>query len=459
MPTRITKQTFDAYMFGLRSIGDSNKWQDVSYWATQSAEALAALFYVADVDSFLGALFLRDDHSRFRPFPPLILFRTKRAGEASIIEKLASIEAQKTPLKRPDIEGGPGVDLFTVTHDTPLNPIFENLRDSESSKAAREMLVEVAHWFEDRDGNFVRDFQTTGTNARLWELYLFRAFRDLGFEIDQSNASPDFALIKDDLKMFVEATTANSADQKYIDLRAGPKPPPKDFWSFIENDMPIIFGSPLFTKQKKSYWEKEPVKGHPFAIAIADFHAPGSMTWSHTALSIYLYGVSVDRITGLDGKEVAVSKPLKKHKKGTKEIPAGFFEQPGTEHISAIIFSNAGTKAKVTRMGTLAGFGDPSIAVRRMGILSNPEPGALEGIDFDINIENPEYHERWRDELEIYHNPNALIPWPDESVIPGATHFKKEDGEYVWRGEGLRVLTSITKVEKRPPYSDADQAV
>ncbi len=458
MPTRITKQRFDAFTFGVRGGGEATSWQDVSYWSTHSGEALAALFYVERADAFLGALFLRDDHHRFRPFPPLVPFRTKRAGEASIIEKLTDIEGREAPLNRPEIRGRPGVDLFTVTHDAPLNPIFENIRDSEYSKAAKEMLTEIAHWFEDRDGNFAREFQTTGTSARLWELYLFRVFRDLGFDIDRSTSTPDFTLIKNELKLFVEATTANSGDQKYVDLTAGPAPRPDKFRSFIENDMPIIFGSPLFTKQKKAYWEKDPVKGHPFAIAIADFHAPGSMTWSHTALSTYLYGVSVERVAGADGKDIAVAKPLKMHTKGEKKIPSGFFSQPGTEHIAAVIFSNAGTKAKFTRMGTLAGFGNVDMAVRRAGVLSNPEPGALEGIRFDINIESPDYHERWRDELEIYHNPNALIPWPDEALIPEATHFKEQGGELVWRGEPFRVLTSSTLVEKRPPYSEADNA-
>ena len=456
MPTRISKQRFNEFTFGVRCNGKDTNWQDVSYWSTHAGEALATLFYVEKVDAFIGALFLRDDHQRFRPFPPLVPFRTKRAGELSIREKLASIEKRTTPLNQSNAKGKQGVDLFTITHDAPLNPIFVNIRDGEHSTAAKEMMTQIAYWFEDRDGNFVRDFQTTGTNARLWELYLYRVFRDLDFDVDLSIATPDFALTRNDLKLFVEATTANPVDQEFVDLMAGLTPPPDEFWKFIENDMPMIFGSPLFSKQKKAYWEKKPVKGHPFAIAIADFHAPGSMTWSHIALPIYLYGVSVNRIPGPHGKDVVVAKPLNTHKKGDKEIPAGYFSQPGTEHISAVIFSNAGTKAKFTRMGTLAGFGDVDMTVRREGVLSNPQPGALDGIKFNINIESPEYHEKWCDELEIYHNPNALIPWPDETVIPEATHFKKQNDELVWHGEPFRVLNSLTWVEKRPPFSDAD---
>jgi hypothetical protein len=34
----------------------------------------------------------------------------------------------------------------------------------------------MMHWYEDPDGNFIEQFQTTGFDARLWELYLFAMF-------------------------------------------------------------------------------------------------------------------------------------------------------------------------------------------------------------------------------------------------------------------------------------------
>ncbi len=453
MPTRIQKARFDEFTFGFRGSGDEENWNEVAYWSTHDSDALAALFYVEKADSYLGMLCLRNDQHRFVPYGPLVPFRTLREGETSICQKLKEIEERATELACPAGEGKPGVDLFTTSHDGELSPVFINIRDTKHSQAARQQLQEIAHWFVDGDGNFVREFQTAGTDARLWELYLFRVFHALDMKIDQTVAIPDFALELDGQKLFVEAVTANARSNNVVDLTAGPTPRPDDFWKFIENDMPIIFGSPLFSKLQKSYWEKEHVKGYPFALAIADFHAPGSMIWSQTALSIYLYGTSVEKVLGPDGQPVAMPKPLQTHVKGKKSIPANFFAQPGSENISAVIFSNAGTKAKFTRMGTLAGFGDPTVAVRRTGTLSNPEPGALEGIPFDLNIENGEYEENWADELEIYHNPNALIPWPDENLIPAATHFRQMDDELVWRGAPFRVLNSFTEVKSKPPFS------
>ena len=414
------------------------------------------MFYVEKADSYLGVLFLRNDHQRFLPHGPLVPFSTLQEGENSIYQKLSEIEGREADLVCPPADGKPGIDLFSVKHDGNLSPIFENIRDTTHSQAAREQLQEIANWFIDGDGNFVREFQTNGTNARLWELYLFRVFHALDLDIDQSIAIPDFALEHKGRKLFVEAVTANSQNKDPIDLMAGPTPMPENFWQFIENDMPIIFGSPLFSKMKKAYWEREPVKDNPFALAIADFHTPGSMVWSHTALSIYLYGTSVKRVMGPEGYEVAIPKPLWDHVRGAKVIPSNFFSQPGAENVSAIIFSNAGTKAKFSRMGTLAGFGDPSMSIRRIGTLSNPAPGALDGIPFDINIKNGKYTEEWADELEIYHNPNAVHPWPDETILPKATHFKEKDREFIWAGAPFRVLNSYTQVIEKPPFSTVE---
>ena len=66
--------------------------------------------------------------------------------------------------------------------------------------------------------------------------------------------------------------------------------------------MPIKFGSPLFSKlnRKNKYWDLPHVAGHPFVLAIHDYHGlatsdtPGSMTWSRAGLVNYLYGVRDD---------------------------------------------------------------------------------------------------------------------------------------------------------------------
>lgn len=57
------------------------------------------------------------------------------------------------------------------------------LTSVDLSGPEREVLSGWASGFRDRDGKFVKEFQTT-YNSSFWELYLFAAFKDLGCTAD-----------------------------------------------------------------------------------------------------------------------------------------------------------------------------------------------------------------------------------------------------------------------------------
>ncbi|GFE77465.1 hypothetical protein NTCA1_51140 [Novosphingobium sp. TCA1] len=206
--------------------------------------------------------------------------------------------------------------------------------------------------------------------------------------------------------------------------------------------MPLRFGSPLHTKMQKLYWDQAHVKGNPFILAIADFHSPVSMTWSHTALPIYLYGRSAELVTGPDGKPTGVEKLLPGFERKSETLKP-FFEQDGTENVSAILSSNAGTIAKFNRMGIRAGFGDKYVTLRRSGIRHVPGPDAFEPLPFDEDVEAAASLENWSDELAMFHNPNAEVPL-DPEMFPGIAHYHLIQGEAVWFGPPGRVLASQT---------------
>ena len=44
----------------------------------------------------------------------------------------------------------------------------------------------MMRWHEDADGNLIEQFQTSGFDARIWELYLFAALSEAGYGIDRS---------------------------------------------------------------------------------------------------------------------------------------------------------------------------------------------------------------------------------------------------------------------------------
>jgi hypothetical protein len=81
------------------------------------------------------------------------------------------------------------MDLYTpVVESRRLHPNFVAIsRDSEASK--RKVIAEWAAGFVDRDGKFVREFQTT-FNSSFWGLYLFACIKELGLTVDFSYASP-----------------------------------------------------------------------------------------------------------------------------------------------------------------------------------------------------------------------------------------------------------------------------
>ena len=64
---------------------------------------------------------------------------------------------------------------------------------------------------------------------------------------------------------------------------------------------------------------------------------------------------------------------------------------------------------------------------------------------FSIDIEDPEYREGWADELQVFHNPNALHPL-HRDLFPQATHHFLEDGEVKSYSLPNKVLESVTLI-------------
>jgi hypothetical protein len=429
-----------------------------SAWATNDEQVLGAVYFMEKFGRFTYVLLVVDSSGRYRTFFTAVPLFTAREAELSIKADLELIESGGKPA--PVVPPADwGVDLFEPDLAAEPNPKFVNLRDSRQTSATRKAVAEVARWFNDLDGNFAKDFQSTGFDARLWELYLFASFTELGFTIDRSRPVPDFRLSRGERNVFVEAVTANPSYGRQFDISGPPPAPPEDFAQYIENEMPQKFGSPLRSKVLKEYWNAPDVQAHRFLIALADFHAPASMTWSHTALSFYLYGVGVELREEHPNYKKTIEKQLGDHVVGDKVVPTNFFGQEAHKHISAVIFSNAGTVAKFNRMGVLAGFGDPRVKLMREGGLYDFAPGAVDAIQFKVDVEDPDYEEGWADELEIYHNPNAVVPL-DPDLFPSLTHFYYRDGKLVWHGPERRILYSIThnQVIAEPVADDAVDA-
>ena len=342
------------------------------------------------------------------------------------------------------------MDLFQrLREDGGLHPQFLKVRDDPKMAPARAVLRKVAATMADPDGNFVEQFQTHGFDARTFELYLQALFTEAGHQIDRSHERPDFLISRDGLTVAVEAVTANPPPQPdYQPYEPKPVDPPRTrdaVFQYLKHEVAIKFGSPLYSKLKKRYWELPHVAGLPFIIAIETFHAAGSLFLSSSALSQYLMGVDHGFHFDDAGQLVVEGTPIKEHV-GSKPIPSAFFAQPGAEHVSAVLFSNAGTVPKFGRIGQQGVHNSPAVRMVRYGQCLDHDPNATIPEAFAYEVGDPEVPpEPWREGSVLIHNPWALRPIPAEWLGASAEENLGPQGTVVttWR-DPFQPFASLT---------------
>lgn len=338
-----------------------------------------------------------------------------------------------------------------------LNLPFKSLVDAPNYHPTRNMLDLIYQDFEDPDGNFLEQFQTTGFDARLFELYLFAYFSKSGFDVHRSHPSPDFTVTRDGVTVSVEATTVNpSQGSLFSDEILPSRLDETELARFQNEEVPIRFGSPLFSKLKNRYWELEHCRGRPFVLAIQAYFNEESLALADNGLAQYLFGQRSSAGWTTEGNLVVDSTIVDSHRYRDKAIPSNFFGQPDTEHVSAVMFSNSGTHAKFTRMGYQQGFGIGHFDISRFGYCFNPDPGAMDPTYFEYSLAEPPFAESWGQGLVVHHNPNALYPVP-RGYFPDALEGYVENGLYqtevtYWHPFSSRTrIVHFTNRESRPP--------
>ena len=359
----------------------------------------------------------RDAQNVFRAIDNNCNYETPRIAYKNMIfalQKYASDNQNNYPqgdeIKAPN-------DLFTpiIPHEK-MHPLFCELISNPIFKVAKELIKEIAYAHIEQDANYIREFQSRGFEARLWELYLYRYFVEENFDLDSQQEAPDFLVSKFGKYVAIEATIIDKCTNPTIDITK------ENITSYVSDYFPIRFGSSLFSKKQKTnkdgkrYWEYEHVKGRPFVIAIHDYHwspsspssIQSSMTWSFDALVFLLYGINIYN-----------NHPIKEHKWQDKVIPSNFFAQKDSENISAVLFSNQATLPKFLRMGKLAGMGSKDINIITSKLIYSLDEKIIKKTE-DIN--NTSYTENWCDGIIMLHNPYAKFP-VDPNLFPSITHL------------------------------------
>ena len=426
---------------GILQIGEELKWFEHG-----GERVLATLVRDRTDDDFAGMIFGRDRKGRFRWIDNPNFHKSQRRAEAMLRREMERLSMASDEAYYQGDEIGAPLDFFApVLPRGQLSEDFLKLAEEKGLSPARSIIEPMMHWYEDVDGNFIEQFQTTGFNARIWELYLFATFVEMEYHLDRTHRVPDFTCNGVLGEFNVEAMTVNPTEHK--GGRLIPQPPrntEKEKRDFLCEYMPIKFGSTLTSKLAKKYWEKPHVAGNPFLFAIQDFSAPGSMVYTRSALPTYLYGYEFDWTYGSNGLLKIIPKKIAEHRWGSKVIPSGFFDLPDAENVSAVLFNNSGTIAKFKRMGVLAGFGSRRLFLIRAGYAIDHDPNATRPRAFRYVVNASNYHETWTEGLDVFHNPRAKHPIEPEMLPDAAHHWLLEDGRMKSLTPAFHPLASYT---------------
>lgn len=397
----INKKLFDIYLLFTREPFVQYFSKELEFYSNGNGGLLGLISLDLTDNDYYGCILSRDKSKQYRAELVIASLSTIEEARNWIDENMSndSITFHDNTHQY--------FDLFQdLNNEEKQHPYFKLLKSNVALSSALEAVKEVSYHYKDIDGNFIDQFQSeNGFDSRVWELFLFCFFREQFFSFKRNFNAPDYMVEKFNQEIAVEAVIVS----RKTEIESEPKCS-EEIQKKLDNETPLLFGNALFDKMKKKYWEKEHVKDKPFVIAIADFHDTMSMTWTYNALLDYLYGYRYEH--SFNEKGELIVKPVKigdyTKPNGTK-IPSGFFFQPDSENVSAIIFSSCGTLSKFNRMGKQAGLGSEIPTLIRVGSFYNHEPNA-DKPNFITYQVNEDSNETWSEGTVVFHNPNAKIP-------------------------------------------------
>lgn len=298
------------------------------------------------------------------------------------------------------------MDLFTpVVPVEAQHPNFRSITIPGRCAGEMEVLQNWAEGFADRDGKFVKEFQTS-FNPCFWELYLHAAFRALGFTATYAFASPDF-ILSGPSDIAAEATIAAQPSgfvpewEREISVQALRDADP----AAIVELASIRLSNAIFTKQKKymdDYAKLAHVRGKPFVICVAPFEQPFFYFQSDQAIRRVLFGIDEPLVVDnkATGQRIVVGESLvdRVRKESGTELQLGLFTRPGLEHVSAVVFSPVATFGKVRALAKPGPYPVAFQAIRYAG--DSQHHHVVEGF-------RPHYAESLLDGLHVLLNPFA----------------------------------------------------
>jgi hypothetical protein len=271
---------FNLYALGTRLSLSHVMGRELSWWSDADDKLIGFVFRDNTDRDYGWQILARDRVGRFRSVKLEVSLRSEEYATTGLRNALATtLSEDLEELGSQGDEPNEPFDLLRLPSDADpekRHPYFKELVDRAGRAPARAVVKEIGPWLAPSDPHFVQEFQFKQFDQRLWELYLWAAFRELGFDVTQLE-NPDFMCRAPGIEFTVEATTV--APSQTGPLAAHPNPQtPEEMKAFLSDYMPMKFGSSLVSKlnkkdaQGRHYWEREHTKDKPFVLALADFH-------------------------------------------------------------------------------------------------------------------------------------------------------------------------------------------
>lgn len=445
----ISRQKFESLFYGRTPFVQLFSTELGWYCAVVGEITLLGVLLRCEIDKDFNAVILgRDLAKKYRAIDVISSLDSPEAVHEEMNARVAKlVDAHVNGLFPQGDELGAFEIFGPKVPEAKRNHYLRLLLDDPAHFPAKVMMEELAYWFKDPDGNFIRGVQGNEFNSRLFELYLYATFYELDFELDRSYAQPDFLLHKAGQTISVEATTVAEIDPDAPPMEMN-KAVLDDLQTYVDVVMPFKFARALRKKMRHRpqpagvhYWELPQTKGHPFVLAIHDYSRRMSMAMSPDAMRNYLYGIALE-----DGR----FESIEEHVNGEERLQSNFFAREENRFVSAILLPTMATIPKFNRMGQIAGISAPGtftiIFGKRTDEHGNPHP-------FSARVDDPHYQEFWHEGIFIFHNPNAEMPI-DPELFPHVIHFfKTEDGYEQWLPANY-IISGITHVMKVVKGSD-----
>lgn len=397
----INKKLFDIYLLFTREPFVQYFSEELEFYSNDNGGLLGLISLDITDNDYYGCILSRDKSKQYRAESVTASLKTIDEVRKWIDDKMSSNSIVFHDNNHEYF------DLFqNLKNEDKQHPNFKVLKSNIALSMAKETVKEVSYHYKDIDGNFIDQFQSiNGFDSRIWELFLFCFFREQFFSFKRNFSAPDYMIEKFNEEIAVEAVIVG----RKTELESSPKTD-KEIQDKLKNEVPLLFANALFDKMKKKYWEKDHVVNKPFVIAIADFHDTMSMTWTFNSLLDYLYGYKYEHSFDKNGELIVKPIKIEDYTKpnGTK-IPSGFFFQPDSENVSAIIFSSCGTLSKFNRMGKQAELGSEIPTLLRTATFYNHTPNSDTPNIVTYKVDK-DSEETWSEGVVVYHNPNAKIP-------------------------------------------------